>query len=193
MSNIPKSVQPGDFFCVQGSSKSGRWIGGAEFIDGATPEASQFQHVAMVVSVAGTLLRIVEAEGQGAVEVPFHYPGQHIIWSTGFFYPTTQQRRRIVSAARQFAIDKIGYSYLDYLSLTAHHYHLPIPGLQEYIKSSGHVICSQLVDRACNIGGEHLFRDGRWDGDVKPSDLSQLLLDRGAKPLGPSDDSWSKS
>lgn len=68
----------------------------------------------------------------------------------------------------------IRYSFLDYGALALHRFHIPAPGLKSYIRSSGHMICSQLADRAANLGGWHLFTDGRWDGYVTPGALRKL-------------------
>jgi hypothetical protein len=38
------------------------------------------------------------------------------------------------------------------------------------------LICSQLVDRACELAGVHLFDDGRLSGQVTPGDLYTLGL-----------------
>ena len=52
--------------------------------------------------------------------------------------------------------------------------HIPAPGLSEFIGSSHHMICSQLVARAALDAGRNLF-PGEWVGYVKPSDLGFLL------------------
>jgi hypothetical protein len=66
------------------------------------------------------------------------------------------------------------YSELDYLAQAAHRLHIPSKHLKAYVESSGHLICSQLADRAASLGGWHLFDDGRWDGYVPPCDLYKL-------------------
>lgn len=47
--------------------------------------------------------------------------------------------------------------------------------LREFIESTGHMICSELGDRARLDAGSHLFTDGRWPGYVKPSDTGRLM------------------
>lgn len=66
------------------------------------------------------------------------------------------------------------YSVADYFALAAHRLHIPAPHLKRYVRSSGHMICSQLADAAAAEGGWHLFEDGRWPGDVTPGDLYRL-------------------
>jgi hypothetical protein len=69
----------------------------------------------------------------------------------------------------------VGYSYLDYVALAFHSLHIPFPGLKNYIASTRHMTCSQLVDQAEKDAGVQLFKDGRWPGYVMPSDLGRLL------------------
>ncbi len=45
----------------------------------------------------------------------------------------------------------------------------------DYVASSKHMICSQLVDFVYMQSGIHLFNDGRWPGYVTPADLASLL------------------
>lgn len=199
-SNIPATVQPGDFFCVQLEAGPGRWIAAGEIVSGANPEAAEYQHAGIVTSVHipatptsrfgdpfPPKVMIIEAERGGARETEYHYNDKHILWSTDILTPVS--RPPIVAAAE--AMRGAGYSYLDYLSLTLHHWHLNLPGLRAYIDSTKHVICSQLIDKAWDLGNSHLFVDPpRWSGDVQPADLAQLLLDKGAVPLGPLHDVW---
>jgi hypothetical protein len=66
------------------------------------------------------------------------------------------------------------YSWADYVAQGAHRFRIPVPHLERYIETSGHLICSQLVDRGADRGGWHLFNDHRWVGDVSPGDLTKL-------------------
>lgn len=73
------------------------------------------------------------------------------------------------------------YSFLDYGALSLHRFHIPVPGLENYIKDSGHLICSQLVDQAYMDKGAHLFK-GVWQGYVTPLgiyNLDQTILKTG--------------
>jgi hypothetical protein len=80
---------------------------------------------------------------------------------------------QVAAAAR--ALEGIPYSFLDYSAIAAHRFHLPIPHLQAYIASTGHMICSQLADHAAKQGGWHLFEDERWEGFVTPLDIYELI------------------
>lgn len=88
---------------------------------------------------------------------------------------TERQRTAICAAATAYV--GVPYSFLDYLAIAAHRFHLPLPGLRRYVASTGHMICSQLVDQSYQDAGVHLFADGRWPGYVTPMALYNLLAD----------------
>lgn len=119
--------------------------------------------------------RIVEAEPGGAREADLaEYAGQTILWSTGRIPLTDVQRQAIVSAARRYI--GVPYSFLDYVAIAAHRWHLPGGRwLRRYVATTRHMLCSQLVDAAYADAGVQLFPDGRWPGWVRPSDLASLI------------------
>ena len=82
---------------------------------------------------------------------------------------TLQQRTAVVG--RAWELKGTPYSFLDYFAIAAHRFKLPIPGLRKYIASTGHEICSQLVDDCYQSARVELFMDGRWDGYVTPAEL----------------------
>jgi hypothetical protein len=43
------------------------------------------------------------------------------------------------------------------------------------IERADRLVCSQLVDKAYLLAGEHLFSDGRYPGEVTPGDLLDLI------------------
>lgn len=88
---------------------------------------------------------------------------------------------RVAAAARGYV--DTPYSFVDYLAIAAHRVRIPTPHLRAYIDSSGHMICSQLCDRAAEAGGWHLFDDGRWHGYVRPGDLYRLHRDQRAQAV----------
>ena len=112
---------------------------------------------------------IVEAEPGGARHVPLHY--DNVLWL--HLSTLTDLERQLICAA---ALKYVGvpYSFLDYAALAAHGLHIPSPGLRPFIASTGHMICSQLVDRAYMDAGIQLFADHRWPGDVIPAELAYL-------------------
>ncbi|WP_354641346.1 hypothetical protein [Kitasatospora camelliae] len=160
---------PGDFAVVRMDGHVGRlirigqWLNGDGFAD--------YEHA--YLHVGDGLL--VEAQPGGAELRPLStYADHRPLWSTGRFDLTDRQRSDIVAAAR----GHLGtpYSYLDYLALAVHRFHLPFsPLLKSYVADSRHMICSQLVDQCYLDAGVHLFRDGRWPGYVTPADLAGLL------------------
>lgn len=162
--------QAGDFFLAPIAGweglgiEVGQWLMG----DGFDP----VQHAAMYLGDG----RLVQAMPHGATEVSFstHYPDfSKLVWSTGLIKPTAAQRRVLIDRA----YDYIGtpYSAADYISLAAKHYGLRPEALKRYIASTGHMICSQLVDQCFQDAGIQLFNDGRWPGDVTPGSLYTLL------------------
>ncbi|MFJ9567446.1 hypothetical protein ACIRQQ_46390 [Streptomyces fuscichromogenes] len=69
------------------------------------------------------------------------------------------------------------YCFADNAALATHGLHIPAPGLRTFVASTGHMICSQLVDRAYLDAHVHLFGDGRWEGYVTSMALYGLLAD----------------
>ena len=161
--------QPGDFAAVNTAGDIGTLIKIGEGLNGEG--FGEYAH-ALVYVGAG---QVVEAEPGGARKrVRGVEPGD--LWSTGLIRLTSVQRSEICLAADGYV--GIGYSFADYLALVAHHLRIPAPGLKSFIASSGHLICSQLVDQCYQDAGVHLFDDGRWPGYVTPKSLANLLLEK---------------
>ena len=184
---IPALIQPGDFFVTQISGDVGKWIGFGELLDSGSfahpfnrelHELDVFSHAAVYVGDGN----IVEAEVGGArsYTIDEYLDGRPIMFSTGLFGIDAATGLKIAAEA----IKLIGtpYSFVDYAAIATRRLHLPAPGLKDYIKDSGHLICSQLADLAHQRAGVQLFADGRWNGDVTPMDLAQLLVSKGATP-----------
>jgi hypothetical protein len=117
-------------------------------------------------------------DGHGKRPLPcpsWQLPGS--LWSSGLVDLTGAQRTGITAWA--MAHQDTTYSFLDYGALALHALHVPAPGLREFIKSTGHMICGQWTDAGYRFGGEvQLFDDKRWEGYVKPGDLAKLLQAR---------------
>lgn len=163
--------QPGDWAVAQIPGWRGESIEWMQRLAGAPARYAKWVHAFMLVEPG----IVVEATPRGAVKVPIHYPPETLWWSTGVIDQTPAQRADACAAAEAFAAARIGYSFLDYAAIAAHSWHIPAPGLRDYIKSTGHLICSQLVDSAEMIAGVHLFDDRRWPGYVRPADLANLI------------------
>ena len=157
----------GDFAVCSSGGDAGKAIAFGEWLCG--DQFTQYQH-AFIYAGDGT---IIEAAPDGCVERA--RTGHAVeLWSTGIIELTDAERRTIVAYARTYI--GAGYSWADYAAIAAHRLHIPFPHLKAYIASTGHQICSQLVDQSYMDAGVHLFRDGRWPGMVTPADLAGLLL-----------------
>lgn len=134
----------------------GQWLNGDGYAD--------YEHAFVYVGDG----EIVEAEPGGAQHVPFHYDLSRVAW-----IPCPPEHSALM---RTFALRFVGtpYSSLDYFALAAHRIHLPVPGLRTFINARGHMICSQLADRAARLAGWNLFADKRWSGYVTPGALYKL-------------------
>lgn len=167
--------QPGDFGVVQMGGTSGKWIHIGEIANG--DGFADYEHA--FVYVGGG--QIVEAEPGGARLTQVHY--NNILWSTGHIPLNVAERHRVVLAARSY----IGtpYSAADYFAIAAKRLGLGVlvPGLKEYVASSKHMICSQLVDQCYSDAGVQLFDDGRWPGYVTPAALADLLTESHLRSL----------
>lgn len=164
------AVQPGDFAVVSTGGPAGRLIALGERLNGDA--FTQYQHAFVY---AGDM-QVIEAEPGGARDrrlTRFETPGQLTLWSTGTIALTGAQRAAVCLAARGYR--GTGYSALDYLAIAARRFRLPVPGLQSYIATTKHMICSQLVDQCYADAGVHLFDDGRWPGYVTPASLAAVI------------------
>jgi hypothetical protein len=139
--------------------RAAQWLGGDGF--------ANFEH-AFTYTGNGW---IVEAEPGGARKAALaEYATSMVAW----LHCPVQYGAAVAAAAGSYL--GVPYSFLDYAAIAAHRLHLPTPGLHAYIADTGHMICSQLADRAAADGGWHLFADGRWSGYVTPGDLYHLQI-----------------
>jgi len=167
MENIdPYSAKPGDYFLGQISGFTGFLIRVGQLLCG---DASRYTHAGVVLD-DGT---VVEAEPGGARITPLseiERDDEPVAFSR--FPLTDDQRAAIVKAARGY--EGTPYSFLDYLSIALETLHLGFGWTKKRVQSSGHMICSQLVDQSYQDAGIHLFEDGRFPGDVTPGDLAYV-------------------
>ena len=110
---------------------------------------------------------IVEARPGGAVRVKMCHS-----WAETLWIPCPDGLGIHVAIAAR-ALVGTPYSFLDYFAIAAHRLHIPSKRLREYVKSTKHMICSQLADVAAAAGGWRIFKDGRLPQDVTPGDLWQ--------------------
>lgn len=171
-----QGLQPGDFCCTSISGLTGKLVSFGEWLNG--DGFGDYDHAEIYVGM-------VDPESAPYGYTFAAYPGgagyrvadlslmSGALWSTGKIVLTDEQRASILASCA--AAKGVPYSILDYFSLVAHRMHLPVPFLKRYISSTGHMICSQLVDFAYMNAGVHLFQDDRWPGYVVPADLAKLL------------------
>lgn len=158
---------PGDFAVVSVGGDAGKLISAGEWLAGSG--FGPWEH-AFVYLGGG---KVLQAEPGGSKVADLGTYG-HIRWSTGIIELTAHQRAAVFELAT--TMTGIPYSALDYFALASHHLHIPAPLLKDYIASTGHMICSQLVDEFMLRLGVHLFNDGRWPGYVMPADLASLIV-----------------
>lgn len=116
-----------------------------------------------------TSLKAVEAMPNGAREV-----GIDGRWGKDYAYlrpayADAFQAREAAQAARRY----IGtpYSFADYAAIAGLHFGIRNGLVRRYVKSSRHMICSQLADQALCDAGFHVFNDNRLSQDVTPAAL----------------------
>lgn len=170
--------QPGLIGLTQIQGDVGKAI---EFLQGLNGDGfSRWEHA--VVLLPGN--QILEAEPGGAVIRPLHYDDVYWCWNIYGLLPQVQAIRNVPGASEALSasfylqlwtvarqLEGTPYSFLDYASLIAHRLHVPAPGLRDYIKDTGHQICSQLADDFYLRLGGHVFTNQRWAGDVTPGSL----------------------
>jgi cell wall-associated NlpC family hydrolase len=188
MPTIPTNAKAGDFFLVSFDgakpdlSDPEHWLthGGliriGQMLDGGG--FAQYEHAAIYIGDG----QIIQAGSKGVNQAKVSdYAKNDTFWSTGIINPTDGQRAAIVKAA--IGYKGVPYSWVDYAALAAHHLNM-VPAdteLKDYVSSSNHMICSQVVDKCYADAGVHLFTDNRWPGYVTPADLYNLLVSIKAK------------
>jgi hypothetical protein len=177
------TYRPGSFFLTRIPGPVGFLIGVGQALAG---DPSRYSHGGIILDADGTIL---EAEPGGArIGNISEYAGRPLLISDGpvkswraahpeRLFPATEDevREEVVAEARKLV--GVPYSALDYFALAALHLHLPSRWIRQRVESSGHLICSALVDRVYMNAGIHLFDDGRLPGDVMPSDLAAWAED----------------
>lgn len=142
---------------------------------------SKWEHAFLIVpdEVSGGL-SVIEAEPSGARVVPLtEYLDPKKGWTCAFAYPplTDQQKSALGAAGKQMV--GVPYNWLDYISLMLLHLHIRPQWVVDRVAGSKGMICSQLVDYVYELAGVHFFSDGRYPGDVMPSDLDYLARQNG--------------
>lgn len=164
-------IIPGDIAVTRISGYAGAAIRAGELLNGEG--FRDYEHAFCYVGGPDDL--ILEAEPGGARIVPFHYDMNTCLWTSGLaaFDLTRYRQNRAAVTAEKYR--GVGYSFLDYASLVAHRLGINVPGLQTYIASTKHMICSQLCDQFRLDLGSRLFTDNRWPGYVTPASIANLI------------------
>lgn len=125
----------------------------------------------------------IEAEAAGAVIRTEHERGPDTIFGDDLWERIEAQvplrSTKIADEARNLA--GIPYNFLDLLALAWASRHDPTQPpakpnwWQRRVMRDDRLICSQLVDLACQRAGVHLFNDGRLPGQVTPGDLGTVM------------------
>jgi hypothetical protein len=157
---------PGDFALTKIRGITGRAIAAGQALIG---DAAPVQHALLYVGDG----YITQAMPAGAELICLEDASPVVEWSTGKIPLTETERFDIVANARQLV--GTPYSFLDYASIGLAHFRVRPAWVTDFIASTGHLICSQLVDEVYLRAGVHLFDDGRLPGDVTPGDLYKLL------------------
>lgn len=168
----------GDFEVVHTGGDAGKLIRVGQYLNGSG--FRDYEHARIYVGGG----KCVQAQPGGAVFCDYD-PNDGGLWSTGLFNMDPVARNIIVEMAQHYAQIHVGYSAADYFALAARRmeFGLLVPGLRYYVKNSGHMICSQLVDQCYQDAGVQLFDDKRWAGYVTPGDLAELIIKKKAQVL----------
>ncbi|WP_395759488.1 hypothetical protein OIE82_27175 [Streptomyces althioticus] len=156
---------PGDFGLTKIRGLAGAFVNFGQWFVG---DFAPVQHA--LVYVGDGL--VVQAMPSGAELIRLEDASPVVKWSTGLVELKTWQRLKI----RDEALHLVGtpYSFLDYVSIALERLGVRPRFIRDYVASSGHLICSQLVCEAYSRAGVELF-PGTFPGDVTPGDLYKLL------------------
>jgi len=119
---------------------------------------------------------IFEAQPGGArIGSMTRYAGRPILFAK--IPLTNEQRDRVLPIATSLV--GTPYSFLDYVYLALWRFGFRPVWLRDAVKTSGHMICSQAVDKVEEMIDMNLFTDARLNQDVTPGDLFELFEVRG--------------
>lgn len=160
-------LEVGDIGFYTISGRVGGWVSAGQAL---LRDECWFTHAFIVTSVNGGGVRIVEAMPGGARSVLLVGRERCVPGYGWARLPLGPGTRASVTEYGELAIGT-PYSFLDYASLALLHLGLPRAWTAGRVSSSGHLICSQLVDFVLCQAGYHLFTDGRLSQDVTPGAL----------------------
>lgn len=142
--------------------------------------------------LAGTQAHIVQAMPSGAEEIGIgaeHWTDRYVYVRPDYSGPWVPNGDAVARAARAYV--GTPYSFLDYAAIAGLHAGIRNGPVRRYVRSTGHMICSQLADQALTDAGFHVFTDGRLPQDVMPIELYRKLTSMtGTLVLHPGEDDW---
>lgn len=171
------TLQLGDFVCVPMGGDSGKLIRVGQWLNG--DGFGNYEHSEILVTRNQTFAAYPGGAAFQSLAPASFQDGW--LWSSDTIGKqlTSTQRAAIVRTA--LSLKGVPYSPTDYFAIAAHRLHLPgAILLKDYVGSTNHLICSQLVDYCYMKAGIHLFTDGRWPGYVTPEDLANVILNPGS-------------
>lgn len=160
----------GDFGLTKVGGLTGAFINFGQWFVG---DFAPVQHALVYVGNG----MVVQAMPTGAELIPLEKANPVVQWSTGLIPLTSYQGHLVVHEAVQLV--GTPYSFLDYLSIALERLHVRPKFVRDYVESSQHLICSQLVVEAYRRAGVELFPN-TFPGDCTPGDLYRLLKDKEA-------------
>ncbi|MFD4858402.1 C40 family peptidase [Streptomyces atratus] len=161
--------QPGDFGLTQIDGavgwmvKVGQWLNGDGFHD--------WQHAFIYVG-DGQIIESAPGGARGAL-LSQYMVEDTVVWSSGAFDLTEDQREDIVFSATRYL--GTPYSAATYFSLATARLGIRPRWLKNLVSDTNAMICSQYVDQCYHDAGVRLFTDGRIPGDVTPGDLARRI------------------
>lgn len=171
---IVTEPQVGDIGLVSVGGFVGWLIRNMQWLNGAPRKDCHFEHSFMCTDPVNGYGFEAQPGGAHFFKYTDRYQPDQIVWVrvAGL---TDAQKIELVNQAD--TLKGTPYSFIEYLALLGHRVHMPLPGLKNYISSSDHAICSQIIDILYHRLGIKLF-GGRWDGYVTPVDYFITYADR---------------
>lgn len=172
ITNLHNHPTEGGFGVVRTKS----WIGGVIRL----MTRSQVNHAFIIIRLDanGEDWTILEADPRGARYAKLSkYADLDVVFSVHKIDTIT--RARIVKEAK--LLYGTPYNFLDIAALFFLMLGVRWQWLQNIAQNQNRLICSQLVDRAYENAGLHLYTDKRPDGEVTPGDLLMFLAN-GSEP-----------
>ncbi len=169
-------LRPGDIGFANIVGAAGVLVWAGQKLLAATERGEyKIKHVFVVTQGSAIAPKIVQAMPSGAEEIhideswlsqPFTYVRPNYPGGRDQGFRVAEMAQRMVGTP---------YSFLDYAAILGLHAGVKNGLVWRRVKSSGHMICSQLADQAMADAGWHVFDDGRLPQDVMPIELYRKM------------------